>query len=326
MNRTTPLKLTASKSRGCYGMSVHIVDSDEPDGRFMNISVVIPVFNDTSALPELLQRLFKMADAERYTTELIIVDDGSESETWEQIRKIRKAYSARDITQIRLAYNHGQYAATLCGLLRCKHDFLVTLDADLQHPPESIPVLLEKLVSGDFELVYGKSLTGHNWARRAISTTRRLLASPIGSSLFHASSFRALRKPLISKLLDQVTEQIFSLDECLSRIVTSAGNIPINHQKRKYRKSSYTPKKLAGIALKSAYHSAHLKRGSIVLGASFIILGLLCMASDHVSLPFFVGSVVIFSGIAVTATGLHITRNRKKLPLQEQFEIAEIES
>jgi glycosyltransferase involved in cell wall biosynthesis len=118
----------------------------------MNISVVVPVFNGESSLRELASRLRPVLRALCENYELILVNDGSEDGSWETITRLTAKH--RWINGVDLMRNYGQHNALLCGIRAAKYEVAVTLDDDLQHPPEEIPKLVDKLAEG-YDVVYG---------------------------------------------------------------------------------------------------------------------------------------------------------------------------
>lgn len=112
----------------------------------IELSMVIPVYNEEENLPELIRRMDAVCDAMNTTTEVILVDDGSSDHSMEMIRDIAEK-NPRFVGVI-LTSNFGQHAAVTAGLQTSRGKYVVTLDADLQNPPEEIPKLLEKLREG----------------------------------------------------------------------------------------------------------------------------------------------------------------------------------
>ena len=107
-------------------------------------SIVIPVFNTVDTLPEIVKRVGKIFDEKiKEPYEIIFVDDASDNpNTWKKLEEINKKNTRIKILQ--LTRNFGQQAATLCGIRESKGNFIITMDDDLQHPPENIPNLIDK--------------------------------------------------------------------------------------------------------------------------------------------------------------------------------------
>ena len=117
------------------------------------LSVVIPVYGSERALPELVERLRNTLSELTLTYELVLVNDCSVDGSWETISALAKQHSW--IRPINLMRNYGQHNALLCGIRAAQSGVIVTMDDDLQHPPEEIPKLL-RLLAGGYDVVYGQ--------------------------------------------------------------------------------------------------------------------------------------------------------------------------
>lgn len=118
----------------------------------MNISVIIPVYNSEQTLTALMQRLQPVLEAQTTEYELVLVNDGSSDQSWDVICELSVEHSW--LRGINLMRNYGQHNALLCGIRSARYEIIVTMDDDLQNPPEEIPKLLEKLDEG-YDVVYG---------------------------------------------------------------------------------------------------------------------------------------------------------------------------
>ena len=101
----------------------------------MNLSVVIPVYNSSSTLKKLTQRLLTVLDSTCMSYEIIFVEDGSHDNSWEVLSELQKIYTDR-IVAIQLMRNYGQHNALMCGLRHTCGEYIITMDDDLQNPPE----------------------------------------------------------------------------------------------------------------------------------------------------------------------------------------------
>ena len=117
-----------------------------------SISVVTPVYNSEASIAELCRRLSEVLPRIATEYEIILVNDGSRDRSWETISELSSRFST--VRGLNLMRNYGQHNALLCGIRAAKYDVIVTMDDDLQHPPEEIPRLLEQLEQG-FDVVYG---------------------------------------------------------------------------------------------------------------------------------------------------------------------------
>jgi glycosyltransferase involved in cell wall biosynthesis len=132
---------------------VNLDATHQPRATEPTVSVVVPVYRSGEQLRALHARLCPVLDAIDPAWELILVDDASGDGTFEVMRTLRE----RDprVRLVRFARNAGQQHATLCGLTRARGRYVLTLDDDLQNPPEEIPRFIERLQAGD-DLVIGR--------------------------------------------------------------------------------------------------------------------------------------------------------------------------
>ncbi len=212
------------------------------------ISVVVPAFNSSRTLPILTQRIFATMNDIGGEFELILVNDGSSDNTWEVIVDLASKYHR--ITGFNLSKNFGQHNALLCGVRSAGFDTCVTLDDDLQHPPEEIPKLIKKLGQG-FDIIYGVPRTlNHGLIRNFVSTMIRWL----GQTLFRIrrgkilSAFRAFRTSLRSSFKDFQGPYV-SIDPMLGWNTDRIGYVEIRHDVRHSEKSNYTLLKLFKLSL-----------------------------------------------------------------------------
>lgn len=110
------------------------------------LSLVIPVYNEEVNLSELIERCRKTCDEIGKPYEVILIDDGSRDQSAEMIRQASEQYP--EIVGVLLNRNYGQHAAVMAGLAQSRGDVVVTLDADLQNPPEEVPKLLVEIENG----------------------------------------------------------------------------------------------------------------------------------------------------------------------------------
>ena len=119
----------------------------------MDLSIVIPLFNEEESLPELSSWIEKVMIANNFSYEIIFVDDGSKDNSWKIIEELRLANP--NIVAIKFRRNYGKSAALQVAFQEVKGDVVVTMDADLQDSPDEIPDLFKMIVEEDFDLVSG---------------------------------------------------------------------------------------------------------------------------------------------------------------------------
>ncbi len=171
--------------------------------------------------------------------ELILVNDGSPPATWGRI--VRLTQAGKSVRGINLQRNFGQHNALLAGIRASRGDVVVTLDDDLQHPPEEIPSLL-RVLDEDHDLVYGSpAAPARGLGRRVASVlVKAALRSVLGAELGREiSAFRAFRGGLRQVFTDCRSPYV-SIDVLLSWATTRVGVVRVRHDPRRQGRSQYT--------------------------------------------------------------------------------------
>lgn len=119
----------------------------------MDISVVIPLFNEEESLPELEAWIRKVMEANQFTYEIIMVDDGSRDRSWQVIEQLAQVNSS--VRGIKFRRNYGKSAALNVGFQAAMGDVVITMDADLQDSPEEVPALYKMIKEDGFDMVSG---------------------------------------------------------------------------------------------------------------------------------------------------------------------------
>ena len=119
----------------------------------MDISIVIPLFNEEESLPELCSWIEKVMNKNKYTYEVFLIDDGSKDSSWQVIEELSVKNSS--IKGVKFRRNYGKSAALNIGFQKASGDVVITMDADLQDSPDEIPALYDKIMKEDFDLVSG---------------------------------------------------------------------------------------------------------------------------------------------------------------------------
>lgn len=142
----------------------------------MDISIVIPLYNEEESLSELHDWIKKVMDANRWTYEIFFVDDGSTDNSWDVITELRKR--SEHIKAIKFQRNYGKSPALHCAFQKVKGDVIITMDADLQDSPDEIPELYKMIIEDGYDLVSG-------WKKKRYDNT---FAKNIPSKLYNATA------------------------------------------------------------------------------------------------------------------------------------------
>ena len=211
------------------------------------LSVVIPVFNEAQSLEPLYQRLTRTLEKVGRPYELIFVDDGSRDTSADILRALRARDAA--VRMIRFNRNYGQHAALFAGMERARGEIVVTLDADLQNPPEEIPRLLAAL--GERVDVVGSRRVNRRdpWARRAASwLVNRMTSAAVDARLRdYGCMLRAYRRPVIDRILTFPGVPRY-IPVLAAAFASSMTEIPVGHSAREHGRSRYGVLRLLGLA------------------------------------------------------------------------------
>ncbi|MBI2564266.1 MAG: glycosyltransferase [candidate division NC10 bacterium] len=202
------------------------------------LSVVIPVFNEAPSLGDLHDRLARTLKEIGQSHEIIFVDDGSRDGSWEILRALHA--HDRAVRVVRFNRNYGQHAAVLAGMERSRGDVVVTLDADLQNPPEEIPRLLVRL-DGDVDVVGGWRVNRHDsWLRRAASwAVNRVTSLVVGVSMRdYGCMLRAYRRAVVEQIV-ACRESSQFIPALANTFATSVAEVPVDHDPRRHGRSRY---------------------------------------------------------------------------------------
>ncbi len=277
-------------------------------------SVIVPVFNSEDTLEELFKRSKAVFEQLEATFEFIFVEDCGRDDSWKVLQQMKKEYPEL-ITAIKLHRNYGQHNATICGFSFARGEFIITIDDDLQHPPEEIPKLIEKQREDDADIVYGvftrkQHSRVRNIGSQSVRRTSRLLLEGTGKG----SSFRLIKKDIISKLLEHTIHFVF-IDQLLLWHTNDIDFVKVEHHKRRLKKSGYTTKKLFMLVSDLTYFYTNIPLklmvwGGLVMSLIFFLFGIRFILQKwlfNVTVPGYTSTIVtiLFStGIIVFSLGI----------------------
>jgi glycosyltransferase involved in cell wall biosynthesis len=282
--------------------------------RTTEISAIVPVYRSAPILPELHRRLTDALNeiAERY--EIILVEDGGGDGSWDVIEGL--AEGDDHVRGIRMSRNYGQHNALLCGIREARYAVVVTLDDDLQNPPEEIAKLIAVLDDGA-DVVYGTPMNEqHGFLRDQSSRITKLaLQSAMGAETArNVSAFRALRTR-IRDAFETYRGPYVSIDVLLTWGTTSFSHIPVRHEPRQIGKSTYTVRKLVTHAfnMMTGFSTLPLQVASLIgfvftlFGFGILVYVLISYLTNGAVVPgfaFLASLIAIFSGAQLFALGI----------------------
>lgn len=238
-------------------------------------SVVIPVYKSEYTLQPLSERIHAVFNSIGEAYELILVEDCGGDGSWDVMRAIRNNHPEAKIA--RFTRNFGQHNAILCGFSMAEGDYIITMDDDLQNPPEEIPRLIDAMNTSGVDVVYGLPETRKHSVVRNLGSRffMRLISNIFGMDRgFGMSSFRIIRKETVEHLLNYATPNPV-LGPLLLKITDRIGSVKVEHHPRRNGESTYSTKKLIRHFLNGIlYHSDLPLKAVFFLGIGCLILSL----------------------------------------------------
>lgn len=279
-----------------------------------NISIVIPVYKAEGSLHELYNRLTETMEKISDDFEIIMVEDSGGDRSWDIILEL--AQLDNRVKGIQLSRNFGQHNALLCGIRAAQWDIIVTLDDDLQNPPEEIPKLFKKLIEG-YDIVYGTPQKEQHgfWRKIASQVTKIALQRTMGAETArNVNAFRIFRTEVREAFADYQGPFV-SIDVLLTWGTRRFAAVPVHHDIRRAGQSNYTFRMLTAHALNmmTGFSTLPLQLASLT-GFVFTLLGLvvlvyvvgryLIQGGSVPGFPFLASIIAIFSGAQLFALGI----------------------
>ena len=300
-----------------------------------HISVVIPVYKAEGCLQELYRRLRASVETVTEDFEIIMVEDCGEDNSWEIMKAIRETDSRVKIIQ--LMRNFGQHNALMCGFHFVSGEYIITLDDDLQNPPEEIPKLINKIKEG-YDLVYGiYTLKRHNFFRNLGSSMIQFFYKKVFSVQGNLTAFRIIKKQVLQEILHYDKNYVF-IDGLLAWVTKKIGYVKVDHNLRTHGHSGYSFKKLFTLSMNMITNFSILPlQLSSILGFLFAFLGFLMAFYFFIKKIFFnvpvagytslIIAVTIFAGIQLVTIGLigeYVGRIHLNINVKPQYIIKEL--
>jgi undecaprenyl-phosphate 4-deoxy-4-formamido-L-arabinose transferase len=282
--------------------------------RSREISAIVPVYRSAPILPELHRRLTDALAqlADRY--EIILVEDSGGDASWDVIEGLAKGDD--HVRGIRMSRNYGQHNALLCGIRAARYGVIVTLDDDLQNPPEEIGKLIAVLDQGA-DVVYGTPMNEqHGFLRDQSSRITKLaLQSAMGADTArNVSAFRAFRTPIRDAFATYRGPYV-SIDVLLTWGTTRFAHVSVLHDPRTVGASNYTFRKLVTHAfnMMTGFSTLPLQIASVIgflftlFGFGILVFVLVSYVTNGAVVPgfaFLASIIAIFSGAQLFALGI----------------------
>ena len=295
----------------------------------IDLSVVVPVYRSRETLMPLTSRICSALEGRGWDFEIVLVDDGSPDDSWNTILCVQRKIPGR-VVAVQLMRNYGQHNAIMCGFRHARGRFVVTMDDDLQNPPEEIPRLVSAARDFDLDLIYGIPESREHAIWRNLGSSliqgfyRRVFR--LSNSL---SSFRLIRRELLDSILSYNLNFTF-IDGLLAWNTRRIGQIAVSHHARHVGRSGYSLPRLLFLALNlfTNFSLVPLQLvsalGSLAATAGFLgaLVYLMLFLFKNITAPGYASiiiSILVMGGAQLLALGilgeylgrLHLNVNRK---------------
>jgi glycosyltransferase involved in cell wall biosynthesis len=249
-------------------------------------SVVIPVFNSEQLVGTTIDRVVQVFTDQGLDHEVILVNDGSSDRSWDVIAE--KARTTPNVIALDLLKNYGQHHANLAGLRAASGDYVITMDDDLQNPPDQALLLIEEAMTGK-DVVFGefehKQAAGYRrlGSKLIAAINRRIFGQPADLVV---SNFRILRRDVVDRICASRTAHPYLTGQALM-YSSRRSHVRVRHDQRPIGSSNYSLRRILRLVLTIlfTYSSYPLRFGallgfamsfvSMVLGAFYLLSGVL---------------------------------------------------
>ena len=297
-------------------------------------SVVIPVFNSEAIVGDTIDRVIEVFTGAGLRFELILVNDGSSDRSWDVISE--RAARLTGVVALDLLKNYGQHYANLAGITQSTGDFVITMDDDLQNPPDQALLLIDKAMAGH-EVVFGE------FEQKAAHGVRRIGSRLIGtmnSRIFGkpadlvVSNFRIMRRDVVDRIIGSRTAYPYITGQALM-FSGDRANVLVRHDPRPVGKSNYSLVRIMRLVLTIlfSYSSWPLRAAAVlgfaISGLSFLLGGVLvvrALVRDTV-FPGWTSIMVLvslFAGFIIallSMIGEYVVRTLQTVSTEETFHV-----
>jgi glycosyltransferase involved in cell wall biosynthesis len=259
--------------------------AESRDPRRFTYSIVVPVFNSVDVVGETIDRITEVFEKAGLRHQLVLVNDGSKDGSWEVIAS--RARSSPHIVSLNLLRNYGQHHANLAGMREASGDYVITMDDDLQNPPDEALLLVQEAMNGR-DVVFGRFEQKQAPGYRRIGSkliglvNRRVFAQPPGLAV---SNFRILRRDVVDRICESRTAYPYITGQALM-YSNNATDVLVRHDARPVGKSNYGLRRILTLvfAILFSYSLFPLRAaalagfivalGSFLLGAFYLVRSL----------------------------------------------------
>ena len=297
-------------------------------------SIVIPVYNSEEIVGETVDRVVQVFTEAGLRHQVVLVNDGSTDGSWDVIAE--RARRTPGVVALDLLKNYGQHYANLAGLRHATGDYVITMDDDMQNPPDQALLLIDKAMAGH-EVVFGrfeqKQAAGHRRVGSKLigMINRRVFGQPPDLVV---SNFRILRRDVVDRIISSRTAYPYITGQALM-FSGDRANAVVRHDPRPRGKSTYTPVRILQLVftILFSYSSWPLRAAALlgfaISGLSFVLGGILVVRAliSNVGVPGWTSIMVLlslFAGVIIallSMIGEYVVRTLNTVSTDESFHV-----
>lgn len=300
--------------------------------------MVVPVFNSEAIVGDTIDAIVAELQRQGLAFELILVNDGSSDRSWDVIAQ--KARTTPQVIALNLLRNYGQHNANLAGFREATGDYVITMDDDLQNPPDQLTLLIDEAMTGR-DVVFGRFEAKRSAAYRKLGSmvismiNRRVFGQPADLAV---SNFRILRRDVVDRICRSRSTYPYITGQALL-YSSNRSNVVVRHEPRKVGKSQYNLLRIARLVLTIlfSYSLFPLRLAALVgfvmsligfaLGAGYLVRGLIVGTSTQArGFTTLVVLLSVFSGVTIallSMLGEYVVRVLNTVSAQETFHVVE---
>jgi glycosyltransferase involved in cell wall biosynthesis len=298
-------------------------------------SVVIPVYNSEAIVGRTVDRVVEVFEEAGLRYEIVLVNDGSPDHSWRVISEL--ARTTPHVVALNLLKNYGQHHANLAGFVESRGDYVITMDDDLQNPPDQALVLIDAALDGEHDVVFGKFEQKQASGYRRIGSkligmiNRRVFGQPDDLVV---SNFRILRRDVVDRICASHTANPYVTGQALL-FANDPGNVTVRHDPRPVGKSNYNLVRILRLVLTIlfSYSSFPLRAAalagfalsglSFLLGAFYLVRGFV-HTSEVQGWTTLVVLLSVFNGFIIamlSMLGEYVVRTLNAVSVQQSFHV-----
>ena len=306
------------------------------DAHTFTYSVVVPVFNSVAIVGDTVDRIVEVFENEGLRYQIILVNDGSRDGSWEVIAG--RARANKHVIALNLLQNYGQHHANLAGFREATGDFVITMDDDLQNPPDQALLLIKQAMLGH-DVVFGRFGRKRAPGYRRIGShlinmiNRRVFAQPPGLAV---SNFRILRRDVVDRICASRTAHPYVTGQAL-QYSSNPVDVPVRHDPRPVGNSNYGLTRILRLVFSILFSYSLFPLRAAAFAGFVIALGSFLLGAFYVVRSFFVDVRVegwttiavllsLFNGVTIallSMLGEYVVRTLNAVSAQDTYHVSE---